>query len=159
LTKEFGTESAEGAEYFKPMISQILKESIVKPERITEIENNIDGTIEELAEIYPIFAYELSGQYKVKEKLNNADKYFQKINDSFEEFPTEIKDWIEPKMSTELISEFDEFLIAIAKKIGRKTNRNVWEKLKPNVEDDNSELDEFIDKFLTEAKKIIPNNV
>jgi hypothetical protein len=159
LTTEFGAESADGAEYFKPMITKILRDSIVKPEKITKIENNIDNTIEELAEIYPIFAYELSGRYKIKEKLNNADEYFQKVTDNFEEFPTEIKDWIEPKISTELISDFDEYIIAIAKKIGRKTNKNVSEKLEPHDENDNSELDKFIDEYIAEVKKTMPNNV
>jgi hypothetical protein len=163
LTEEFGGEVAEGAEYFKPIITEILKKSLVKPEKIVEIESNIDTTIIELSEIYPIFAYELTGKFKIKEKLDNAERYFETISnkvEEFGEFPSQIKNWIEPKISTELISEFDEYVKAIAKKIGRKTNKDVSEKLEPeNKENTTSELDEFIEEYIIEIKKTMPNTV
>lgn len=153
LTTEFGAESAEGTEYIKPIIMKILKDSIVQPQKITEIENNIDSTIIELSEIYPIFAYELSGRYKIKEKLDNAEQYFQTVANQFEEFPTEIKNWVEPKISTELISDFDDCIKAIAKKIGRNTNKKIYEKLKPEDDNDTSELDKFIEDYITVIRK------
>lgn len=158
LIKEFGPESVEGEEHFKSIIVKILKDSIVQQGKIAEIENNIDATIIELSEIYPIFAYELSGRYKIKENIENAEQYFQTIANQLEEFPTEIKDWIKPKISNELIADLDEYIKLIAKRIGRKTSKDAIEKLKPEDGNDISELNKFIDEYITEIKKIIPNN-
>lgn len=158
MIKEFGPESVEGEEHFKSIIVKILKDSIVQQGKIAEIENNIDATIIELSEIYPIFAYELSGRYKIKENIENAEQYFQTIANQLEEFPTEIKDWIKPKISNELIADLDEYIKLIAKRIGRKTSKDAIEKLKPEDGNDISELNKFIDEYITEIKKIIPNN-
>ncbi|WP_075343577.1 hypothetical protein [Tenacibaculum agarivorans] len=167
ITEEFGEEFkqeiAEGTEYLRPIMTEILKNSIVKPEKIAEIENNIDSTIAELSEIYPIFAYELNGRFKIKEKLDNIEQYFDTISNQIEqygEFPSQIKNWIEPKISTELISEFDEYIKAIAKKIGRKTYKNVSVKLEPeDGENANAELDQFIEEYVKEIKKTMPNKL
>ena len=160
LLEEFGAESVKDSEHLKPIITNILKNSIVQPSKIAQIEENIDLTISELSEIYPIFAYELSGSYKIKEKLDSAEQYFQTISIQFdEEFPAEIKDWIKPKISTELILNFDEYIKAIAKKIGRKTENNVSEKLNPKDEIDISELDKLIEEYVIKIKKTMPNKV
>ncbi|HED38741.1 MAG TPA: hypothetical protein ENI76_10945 [Ignavibacteria bacterium] len=154
LSAEFGENAFEDAEMnmIKPMITEILKNKIVQPNKIKEIETNIDFTISELAEIYPIFAYELSGRYKIKERLENAENYFNEISEFIQEMPKEITEWIQPKLSNELFNEFDKYIIEIAKKISRKTKRNIEEKLSFNNENDTDEMDEFIDEYIEKIK-------
>jgi hypothetical protein len=153
INDEFGSNSVESTNYIKPVITKILKDLIVQPEKINEIEQNIDATIIELSELYPIFAYKLSGRYKIKEKLENAEKYFQAVSNQFEEFPTEIKNWIQPKISNTLISDLDDYIIVIAKKIDRKTIKNVSEILSPVNENDTSDIDEIMKEYINEMKK------
>lgn len=165
LKEEFGEEVSEGVEYAIPMITEIFKKSLVKPEKINEIENNINSTLKELSEIHPVFAYELIGRFKIKEKLDSIEQYFETINNQIDqinkveelkEFYSEIKNLVDPKLSTELTSEMDNHIKSIARKISRKTSKIVSEKLDFN-NDNNSGLDEFIEEYIVEIKKTIPN--
>lgn len=65
---------------WKPTLEQVifkLKTQNNKSEYLTE---NIDKVIIELAEIFPILSYELSGQHNISERLNKVDNYFKKQN-------------------------------------------------------------------------------
>ncbi len=158
LTQAFGKEPFEDADLFKPMITEILKDKIVDPSRIREIESNIDATINELAEIYPVFAYELSGRYKIKERLESAESYFNEVTIFLENIPKELTDWIHPKLSDELITELDSYIIEISEKIDRKTKNKVSHKLSFKIDDNHQEIDRFIDEYIDKIKTI-PNNL
>lgn len=160
LKEEFGEEVSEGVEYAIPMITEIFKNSLVKPERINEIENNIDSTLKELSEIHPVFAYELTGRFKIKEKLDSMEQYFQTLTNQIEElkeFPSEIKHLFDPKLSTELTLEMDDHIKSIARKISKKTYKKVSKKLESNDDNNNNELNEFIEEYILEIKNTIPS--
>ena len=147
LTEEFGAEAAQGAEVFKPMFTDVLKDKVVDLERIKEIETNIDSTIDELAEIFPVFAYELSGQYKIKDRLEKAESYFNEVSDLLEEMPKELTDWIQPRISDDLLTSLEKYIIEIAEKINRKTKNEVSRKLSTKAEEDTKNMNEFIDEY------------
>jgi len=161
ITANFGEDAFGDAEVnmIKPMITEILKNKIVQPDKIKEIEINIDYTINELAEIYPVFAYELSGRFKIKERLEGAENYFSEVSEFIEEMPKELTEWIQPKLSNELFEELDEYILEIAKKINRKTKRDIEEKFSINNSDDTDEMDGFIDEYIERIKTMtIANN-
>ena len=154
ITTEFGEDAFGDVELnmIKPMITEILKSKIVQPDKIKEIETNIDATINELAEIYPVFAYELNGRYKIKERLESADSYFNEVSGFIEELPKELTDWVQPKLSNELFEELDKYILGIANKINRKTKRDIEEKLSNKNSEDTEEMDEFIDEYIEKIK-------
>lgn len=157
LEIEFGKESNGELDFFKPIITEILKEKIVDPVKIKLMESNLDITILELSEIYPVFAYELSDRYKIKEKLEKADKYFEEVSSYIENFPIDIKEWIQPKLSEELIDELDKYILAIARKIGWRTKKNIKNKLRPFSNNNDEEMDKLIDEYIERIKPIVNN--
>lgn len=154
LSEKFGSEATDGIDMVKPILIEILKDKIVESNRIKEIETNIDLTITELAEIYPVFAYELSGTYKIKQRLESAEDYFNKISSLTEELPEEYKDWIKPKISSGLLNEMDTYIVAIAKKISRKTRKNISNRLSFSNIYDTEEIDEFLNQYIEKIKTI-----
>jgi methionyl-tRNA synthetase len=160
ISAEFGEDVFGDTEVnlIKPMITEILKSKIVQPNKIKEIETNIDSTINELAEIYPVFAYELSGRYKIKERLEGAEDYFNEVSEFIEEMPKELTEWIQPRLSDELFEELDGYILEIAKKINRKTKRDIVEKFSIKNSNDTDEMDKFIDEYI-ERLKTIENRV
>lgn len=152
LTTTFGQEAAQGADLAKPILTEVLKNNLVDPNRIKEIESNIDFTINELAEIYPVFAYELSGQYKIKERIESLESYFNEVEDFLSQMPKELTDWVQPKITDDLLKDIDGYIIEIAEKINRKTKSKVTDKLKSKTDDNSKELDEFIDEYIKKIK-------
>lgn len=157
LTQTFGAEATEGADIIQPLITEILKDKLVDLNRIKEIESNLDFTISELAEIHPVFAYELSGRYKIKERLDNAEQYFNEVSQYIEDMPKELTDWIQPKLTFELIVELEDNIIEIAKKISRRTKNDVSGKLEVNNNNETEEMDEFIDEYIERVKTMYNN--
>ena len=157
LTEEFGAEAAQGAEVFKPMITEILKDQIVEPERIKELETNIDSTINELAEIFPVFADELSGQYKIKDRLEKAESYFNEVSDLLEDMPKELTDWIQPRISDDLLTSLENYILELAEKINRKTKNEVSGKLSTKADEDTKDMNEFIDEYIERIKTMANN--
>jgi len=159
LTATFGQEAAQGAELAKPLLTEVLHNNLVDPERIKEIESNIDFTINELAEIYPVFAYELSGQYKIKERIESVENYFNEVEDLLSQMPKEFTEWVQPKITDDLLKEIDRYIIEIAEKIGRKTKSKAAEKLKLKAEDNSNEMDDFIDEYIEKIKNYGQQNL
>jgi len=151
ISDKFGYDNNEVEQeikQFKPIIFELIKDKLVEPERVKEIEVKIDTTISELSEIYPIFAYELSGQYKIKERLDKSEQYFDKIKQYTEEMPFNLKDWIQPKLNKKLIDDLDIYIIEIAKKIGRKSKKEVLLTLEAPTNDDTNEMDDLINDYI-----------
>lgn len=63
--------------------------------------------------------------------------------------PQEIKNWIRPKFSNELLEQLDDHIIKIAGKVSWTTKRNVSKKyLKKDQTKDVEEIDKFLDDFI-----------
>lgn len=152
LIDVFGQGAAEGADLVKPMITAVLKDKLVDSNRIKEIESNIDLTINELSEIHPVFAYELSGRYKIKEILESADSYFKEISQLTESIPEELTNWIQPRLSRELLIELDSHIIEIAKQVNWKTKNIVEKKLFLKKVSSDDEIDGLIDEYIEKIK-------
>lgn len=158
LLKEFGAEAIEGIDMVKPIIIELLKNNIVEPNKIKNIEENIDLTINELSEIYPVFAYELSDKYKIKERLEAADKYFKEASELLENMPDELTNWVQPQLSQDLFLELDENIISIANNINRKTKKAIEKKLSYSNNNNFEEVDDFINQYI-EKIKTMANNI
>ena len=136
-----------------PFIKDSIKRHLGDDNQIEFLEANIDEVILELAEVHPIFAYELSGQYKIKDRLSRADKYFNEFDELIKQMPFDFKDWFQPKITQDLMTDLDDNVTRIAAKINRTTKNHVTEKMKKQINNDNSDLNDFLDDYINEIKK------
>lgn len=137
---------------FKAQLFILLKDNALDSERIAYLESNIDTIIDELAEIYPIFAYELSGKYKIRERIKKANSYFDSLTSLAGEAPFDIKEWITPNLATRVLNDLDDSLKRISKTISKKVhsyiNRELDEEEGFNVE----EMEELLREYFTKVK-------
>lgn len=116
----------------KLLLSDVLKNAFPIADvdgRIEYLEKNIDQTILELAEVYPVFAYELNGQYNIKERQSKFNKYFDEVEHLIKEAPFDIQEWLQPIVNEDMFTNFDENLIKIAEKISKQMKNEVTIKL------------------------------
>ena len=110
----------------------------------------------DLAKIFPILVYELSGQHNIKDRLNRVEKYFEEAQEYTKEMPFDIASWIQPKMTTDLLKDIDESIYSIAKKISGKTKKEVLDKInKMSFGEDNKELDILLDEYFDKLKETL----
>jgi hypothetical protein len=157
--EKFPKEQQEQAKKELPMfvdyISANLKENFINSKKVTYLEENIDAIISELSEIYPLFAFELNGQYKVKERLRETEDYFNKVSEITEdEFPVDIKDWITPKITSKLIDRLQDYILAISKSIGKSTHKEVKNGILKKEDSENPELDKFLNEYYEKIQSL-----
>lgn len=141
----------------KPLVLQTISKTKNQDEKFEYLAENIDNVIIELAEIFPILAYKLSGKHNIKERLNKVDEYFNEVESLTDGFPFDIKEWINPKFTKELLEELDKSIKKIAKKTDAKTIKST-KKIIQNMtfEDDTKEMESFIDEYLEKVIQTMP---
>lgn len=138
-----------GVNAWKPFIEQILNKNKNQNEKFEYLSDNIDKVLIDLSEIFPILAYELNGQHNIKERLNRVDNYFNEIKEMTDEIPFDFKQWINPKLTKELINDLDESIEKVGKEIDKSVLIASREKVSKMVfDDDDKEMDVFIDEYL-----------
>jgi hypothetical protein len=142
-----------------PLIKELISKSKGKDNKIDFLTSNIDDILNDLSEILPILAYELSGQHNIKERLLKLDNYLDEIVENSTKMPFDMKDWIQPKLTTDLLKEIDESIEKIAQRIDKKTKREALKKIaKMDYKGDNDELDKIVDEYLTKIQESIISN-
>ena len=160
LADKFGLDKNDadldvGVNAWKPFIEQMISKTKTQDNKFEYLAENIDKILIELAEIYPILAYELSGQHNIKERLNKANDYFGEVQSTIQEIPFDIKEWINPKLTKDLLKDLDESIEKIASQIDKLTLKASQEKIeKMSFEEEDSEMETFVDEYL---EKVIEN--
>lgn len=157
LSKEVDNLDLNEIEIAKSIILKAIKNNLSNPDLIKKTEHKIDETIEELAGIFPLYAYELTDINKIKSKLDGIDKYLDETKKYTEEIPQEIKDWMKPRISSDLLKELNHQIIVIARKVSKKTVKEVQEIL--YQKNDNNDNDEDLDNFLDDYVSKINRNI
>jgi hypothetical protein len=155
LTKEFGPEVKIGIEQAKPLFAAMKQKHFSEDTQVEMLEKNIDNVIIDLAEILPVFAYELSGQHRIKERLEKAELLFSEADEYLSQLPFDIKSWFEPKVTEQLIKDLDDNIIRIANKLENRTYNEVRRKLKHQTAVDNSDVNDLINDYIDQIKKSI----
>ncbi len=152
LTKEFGQEVKIGIEQTLPIIENIKSSIFGDDNQIEYLEQNIDNVIIELSEVFPIFAYELNGQHKIKDRLTKADQYLNQFDDLISQIPFDFKTWLQPKLSEDLLADLDKNIKKIADKLDNTTYNEVLLKLRvTNIQND-SQLNSLVDDYVSQIK-------
>jgi hypothetical protein len=156
MQKDFGPEATFDIKQLGSMLKTQIKDFSEKEFEVEYLEKNIDQAVLELSEVYPIFAYELNGQYKIKDRLNRLDKYLEDVEEWVRQMPFDFKDWVQPKITKDLIIDIDLNLRKLAKKIDRTTVKNVNEKIiKQDQTSESSDIKIFLNDFFLEIQKNI----
>ncbi|MCA0349066.1 MAG: hypothetical protein LCH35_07375 [Bacteroidetes bacterium] len=136
-----------------PKILKSIKKNNLSLEKVTYLEKNIDVIIEDLAEIFPIFAFELIEEFKIKERLQQIENYLNSMAEEVNELPPpEISDWLNLQIKKTAIERLEEYIKRASVNINRKTKNATNEML--NEDSNNIKIDEdLINKFIDEFNK------
>ncbi len=146
-----------GLNVWKPILEQMISKTKNQDDRFERLSENIDKILIDLAEIFPILAYELSGRHNIKERLSRADAYFSEIQSLADEIPFDIKQWINPKLTKDLLDDLDESIRKIAIQIDNQTLHSSIETInKMTFDDDYYEMEQLIDEYLDKVIENIP---
>ncbi|WP_131539770.1 hypothetical protein [Pedobacter nototheniae] len=148
LMKQFDGDFKISYEEFVFMMQKMMPKNPANDNRMTQLEANIDQVILELAEIYPIFAYEPSGQYQIKERI----AHISHMSEVLHEMPFDYKAFIQPKMNKNIMDNIEKNILSISGKIGMTYARETRKKLLPPDKINAAEVEEFIDEYV---KKIL----
>ena len=141
----------------KPVIKELISKNSNQDDKFEYLAENIDKILIELAEIFPILAYELNGQHNIKERISKVDKYINDVKSMTDEMPFDIKQWINPKLTAELLANLDSSIKRIAKKIDKETWKMVKSKISAmQFEDDVQEFEIWIDEYLDKVIENMP---
>ena len=141
-----------GIDVWKPFLENLLAKSKTQDKTFEYLSENIEKILIDLAEILPILAYELSGRHNIKERLNKVDNYFSEVQSLMEDMPFDIKQWVNPKLTKELLDELDDSIEEIARQIDNQTLQLSKDKIATmTFSDDTSEMEVFIDEYLEKA--------
>lgn len=141
----------------KPLFEQMISKTKTQDSKFEYLAENIEKILIELAEIYPILAYELNGQHNIKERLNKADDYFDEVQSTSQEIPFNIKEWINPKLTKDLLNDLDDSINKIASQINKQTLKDSQEKIdKMTFVVEDSEMETLLDEYLEKVVENMP---
>lgn len=118
------------------------------------LKENIDEVLLELAEVFPLLAYELSGNNNIKGRLAGANSYLDKVINIAGETPFDFKEWINPKLTQSLLSELDTSIELVSMKIGRGINLKIKDKIKlMDSQTIDLDIETFIGDYIEKIKE------
>lgn len=158
---EYDIELSLGIDTWKPLIVKLVSNNHTQEEKYKYLAENIDKMLIEMAEIYPILAYELSGRHNIKERLNNVENYINDLLSEVDKMPFDIKQWINPKLTKDLLEDLDESIEKIGKQIGKATLKKAKKKIEYMKFDDKPDEDmvDFIDDYLKKIVESFPDEL
>gem|GEM_PF-3632591 len=113
----------------KPMMLGIIRKQFLMQPKLPDLESSIDTIVKELAEVDPIFAFELTGKFRVTEKIAAIQSYLAQVDATNEEDQVQkdriIDQVLRPHMMADVVKELDKHILDIAKKINRTTLKEV----------------------------------
>lgn len=123
---------------------------------LLSIQKNVDIVLTELAEIFPILAYELRGLDKIMDALNAKEKYFNDLNsiikdNHFDPPPFDLKEFLEPELNNSIIEKLEQGIEEVSLKISKKTNKLAMTKilyLSSKDSDRDKKINDYIDSTL-----------
>lgn len=144
-------EIEKDTQIWAPIVKEIISKNLRSNNRLEFLENNIDDVINDLAEVFPIFAYELTGQHNIRNRLGQLENYFNEIQTYQSEHIFDIQKWLQPQLTYDLLKNIDRSIKKISSKIDSKTKKKAKKKISNMTFDkvDLKELDIFLDEIIS----------
>lgn len=114
----------EGFKEIRVAITEILKQQILTHSEIPALEDNIEVIIRDLAEVDPVFAFELTGKYRITVHMARIQEILDAAGPPPENSTIPqimVNDILRPKILKDLQKELHIHIPLIAKKTDKKT--------------------------------------
>lgn len=112
----------------KPQIIAHLKNQVIIAGKMTGLEIPIETVVQEIAEIDPVFAFELKGKYQVTAIIEALQAQLAQAtpeNGQEETIIMVIQDVLRPALLQDLFKELNSHILVIAGLIDKKTHRQL----------------------------------
>jgi|GEM_PF-2636633 len=150
------SEFSDGNALLKPMIKQLVEKIKQENGNFEDLSVSIDTILNDLSEVDPFLAYELSGQHNIKARLQGANNYISEVEALEKQIPFDIGNVIHPRLTKELLSELDESINKIAGRLDKKSKELANKKIiKMDIEDDEKDMEKMLDECLEQMKDMI----
>jgi hypothetical protein len=142
------------------MTGLIRKQFLIQP-KLPDLETSIENIVKELAEVDPVFAFELTGRFHVTEKIKSIQGYLDHVEVPEGEDAADkdrfFENVLRPQMMTDVVKQLDEHILRIARKINRKTLTGVKAAVYP-VDDalDKAEVLSFLNDYIPRLISTMP---
>jgi hypothetical protein len=150
--------------YMMEMINEILSKPIIADSDISKLNTNYTSCVENLSEIDPVLAYRLHGRQNFKEILdqflNRAKESITHLTDKHQASETDLYELnkgmasLEPNLLKELEKDVEEILLDLAKRVDKKTRKDVQDRIKRFAPDFSSpEMEAMIGRLVQDFFK------
>ncbi|QEM12591.1 hypothetical protein [Mucilaginibacter rubeus] len=138
----------------KALMSGIIRKQFLIQPKLPDLETSIDNIVKELAEVDPVFAFELNGRFQVTDKIKSIQAYLEQVEVPEGEGPSNKEKLFDkilrPKLMTEVVKQLDEHILNIAGMISRKVLKKVKNAVYPSdTMLDRSEVHSFLNDYIT----------
>jgi hypothetical protein len=147
-------------------ITVAVKEMVLRQTQLLQIEGSINDILNELAEVDPVFAFELNGRFQITAHIQRLNDMMPRLVPESEgqEMPRLIVDkLLRPKIVQDLLNELNNYLPVIAKKGGKDVYKKYLAlNIPQSVEINMQELNQFLSGFvpmLFEFAETIPRKI
>jgi|GEM_PF-2017477 len=122
---DFGIELTGNEEAMNQVRKIVASSFPSNDEQLAFLEQNLDKAILQLAEWQPVFAYQLNGQYKIRERLQVIAKYWDQVEEEITKLPDSVKDLVHPHVTVSFLSHLTEKIIELSIWSGKKMAKEV----------------------------------
>lgn len=154
--EDYSVYEADKFEASRKLAHNALEKLIKENSQLYEIESNTDKVINELSRINPLLAYELKGNYSLKEKFQSMEAYINDMERYFQEEDKNIVDTVTLDLSYDAINDLESYILKIAKMIGYRTLQKTKVIINKNSMV-NSEVIENFELYIEKHLKTINN--
>ncbi|CAH0278217.1 hypothetical protein SRABI27_03696 [Pedobacter sp. Bi27] len=149
LESETGEEININEDEFLSMIIPMFKDGKTE-DRLEQLSKTVDMVLQELAEIEPLLAYELTGKYSIKDRLSHLGN----LGD-FGEMPFDIGAWMKPLLKDDLGKELDRTILLISRKVSKKTWKSTRVQLETVQEVDDEKLKDLVARIIKKMHQVL----
>jgi hypothetical protein len=141
---------------FKPQLVAVLHSMFIQKIQMTELSEGIEESLNDLAELKPVFAFRLRGQYQLKEKMQTFQNYIEKITRGTELPTPQFDTALKPAVLNHLAIELDLTINEIARMSEKDTFRQLNNLKEINIENNSKDFKKFMNDFLDGIELVGP---
>ncbi|MGN7986237.1 hypothetical protein ACTJKC_02795 [Pedobacter sp. 22226] len=134
---------------FLPMIFNAETE-----ERMEQLALKVDAVLQELSEVEPLLAFELTGKYSIRDRLSYLG-HMPRIG----ELPFDMEEWLKPLVKDDISPELDHTILQISSRISRKIHRETKDHLQRVPELDDTKLEELVRGYVKKLRESLEETV
>lgn len=153
LSREIGVPFEIGEEEFGKLFLPMIFNAETE-ERMEQLALKVDAVLQDLSEVEPFLAFELTGKYSIRDRLSYLG-HMPRIG----ELPFDMEAWLKPLVKDDISPELDRTILQVASRISRKIHRTTREHLLNVPDVDDTKLEEFVRGYVNKLKESFEETV